>query len=73
MALALSGAGATAFHAPPDGLPDLPEDTWAQWVAAGEDDAPPMLLLAAAPRNGAFALERWLARAEPCGEAAFTC
>lgn len=67
VALALSGMGqaatATPFHSPPDGLPDLPPDAWTKFAAAQtRADSPHLLLLASPPRDGAFAVERWLGR-----------
>ena len=65
VALALSaseGSGATAFHSPPDGLPDLPAESWAAYAAATPDASPHLMLLASPPRTGAFELERWLGR-----------
>ena len=65
VALALSaseGSGATAFHSPPEGLPDLPAESWAAYAAATPDASPHLMLLASPPRTGAFELERWLGR-----------
>ena len=63
VALALNGCAAIPFHSPPDGLPDLPEAAWTSFAAARTPaESPHMLLLASPPRDGAFALERWLGR-----------
>jgi small ligand-binding sensory domain FIST len=66
VALALSSLHdkclARPFHSPPDGLPDLPTESWAAFAAASPADSPHLLLLASPPRDGAFAIERWLGR-----------
>ena len=61
MAITLpSNAEVVPFHSTPDGLPELPAETWAEYAAAPPERSPHLLLVAAPPRVGSFPLERWL-------------
>lgn len=66
VALALSlraeGMGALPFHSACDGLPELPAWAWEKYITSPPSDAPNMLLLAAPPTDGKFAMEKWLQR-----------
>ena len=54
--------GALPFHSACDGLPELPAWAWEKYITSPPSDAPNMLLLAAPPTDGKFAMEKWLQR-----------
>ena len=53
---------AMPIHSACDGLPDFAEHVWADFIGAPPERSPNILMLAAAPQDGVFAIEQWLSR-----------